>query len=31
MFYADFRQLSDDEVIALLARAAARGSGTGEA
>jgi len=26
MFYADFRQLSDDEVVALLERAAARGS-----
>jgi putative phosphoribosyl transferase len=31
MFYSDFRQLSDDEVIALLERAAARGSGTAEA
>jgi putative phosphoribosyl transferase len=31
MFYADFRQLTDDEVIALLARAAARDLGTGEA
>jgi len=31
MFYADFRQLSDDEVIALLERAAARDWGTGEA
>jgi putative phosphoribosyl transferase len=27
MFYADFRQLSDDEVVALLERAAACGSG----
>jgi putative phosphoribosyl transferase len=31
MFYADFRQLSDAEVIELLERAAARGSGEGEA
>jgi predicted phosphoribosyltransferase len=27
LFYTDFRQLSDDVVIARLARAAARGSG----
>jgi putative phosphoribosyl transferase len=30
MFYADFRQLSDGEVVALLERAAARNAGAGE-
>jgi predicted phosphoribosyltransferase len=30
MFYADFRQLSDGEVVALLERAAMRGAVAGE-